>query len=643
MKQRTSQHLLRFASIAVALISFPLSGHCAGAEKPSWLGPAALVASHDGNRLFVALADAQQIAEVDASQGRIIAKVEVPSKPSAIILDERSGKLYVSCAGSPGTVCVLDSQTMKVLQSIPAAHSPAGLAIAPDGSRLFVCNRFDNDVSVFSLPEGKELARVKAVREPIEVAITPDGKTVLVINLLPSDPANRDASAAQVTAIDAASLTTVDLRLPVGSSSVRGICISPDGKRAFVTHVLSRNALPTTQVERGWMNTNALSILDAQEKKLIGTILLDDVDRGAANPWSVACSGDGAALCITHSGTHELSVLNLPGLFDEFARRTATLRTTTELHTPAPPVFTPNISPSWDNTVVSMPLELISDLSFLGGLRHRISLPGNGPRGLVVANGKAYAAMYFSDTIAVVDLNGSSKAASPVTISLGPIPQLTESRRGEMLFHDATRCFQHWQSCATCHPDARADALNWDLMNDGFGNPKNTKSMLLAHRTPPAMSQGVRENAEMAVRAGFKSIQFMQSPETDAQAVDSYLKTLEPVPSSHLVGGELSPAAKRGKELFNSKRVGCAECHPAPLFTDLKPHQVGTRGPSDSGEAFDTPTLIEAWRTAPYLHDGRCKTMADLIGKDKHGISRAENGSLSEQEIADLAEYVLSL
>jgi hypothetical protein len=31
---------------------------------------------------------------------------------------------------------------------------------------------------------------------------------------------------------------------------------------------------------------------------------------------------------------------------------------------------------------------------------------------------------------------------------------------------------------------ARADGLNRDLMNDGSGNPKNTESMLLAHRTP---------------------------------------------------------------------------------------------------------------------------------------------------------------
>ena len=30
---------------------------------------------------------------------------------------------------------------------------------------------------------------------------------------------------------------------------------------------------------------------------------------------------------------------------------------------------------------------------------------------------------------------------------------------------------------------------------------------------------------------------------------------------------------------------------------------------------FDTPTLIEVWRTAPYLHDGRYLTIEELIAE----------------------------
>jgi YVTN family beta-propeller protein len=628
---------------AIVLFSLTAELRSQGAEKPGWLGPVAVATSGDGRHVFVALADAKQVAAIDVAQPGNVAKVDMPGEPTAVAIDPRSGRLYVTCAGPTSVVCTIDPATMKVVGSIPVGHTATGLALTPDGSRLFVCNRFDNDVSVLSLPEGKQISRVKVAREPVGATITPDGKTVFVIDLLPDGPADRDASAALVTAIDASDLTTVGIRLPNGSSSVRGICMSPDGKHAFVTHVLSRNALPATQLERGWMNTNALSILDAREKKLVGTILLDEVDLGAANPWGVACSPDGTTLCVAHAGTHEISVLDLKAVFAKLAHRRESLRTATKVRAPAPPEASYGRTPKWDMSVVSMPLEPANDLGFLHGLRRRIPLPGNGPRGLAIVDGKVYAAMHFSDALAVVDLSKPSSSAPATTIPLGPPPRMTEARRGDMLFHDATLCFEHWQSCGTCHPDARSDALNWDLMNDGYGNPKNTKSMLLAHRTPPAMSESVRESAEAAVRAGFQSILFRQAAEGDARAVDAYLKSLEAVPSPHLANGVLSPAARRGKDLFFSRRVGCAECHPAPLFTDLKPHNVGTRRACDQTADFDTPTLVEAWRTAPYLHDGSCRTIEEVIHQGNHGKAGRVAAELNAQETADLAGYVRSL
>jgi len=124
----------------------------------------------------VALADARQVVAVDANQGRVVATVEVPGNPTTLMLDARSEKLYVSCANEKGMVCVIDPATMKIVQSIPVGHTATGMAITPDGSKLFVCNRFNNDVSVLSMPAGKELARVKVGREPIGAAITLDGR-----------------------------------------------------------------------------------------------------------------------------------------------------------------------------------------------------------------------------------------------------------------------------------------------------------------------------------------------------------------------------------------------------------------------------------------------------------------------------------
>jgi len=145
------------------------------------------------------------------------------------------------------------------------------------------------------------------------------------------------------------------------------------------------------------------------------------------------------------------------------------------------------------------------------------------------------------------------------------------------------------------------------------------------------------------VRAGLTHILFAERSEEEAAAIDVYLKSLESVPSPHLVEGHLSVAAARGRRLFQSKRVNCARCHSSPLYTDLKSHDVGTCAATEHNNCFDTPTLVEVWRTAPYLHDGRYTTIKELLVVGRHGLKRGSSQNLSEREINDLVEFVLSL
>jgi YVTN family beta-propeller protein len=540
----------------------------------------------------------------------------------------------------------VDAASGQISATIPVGHTPCAPVLLPGGKRLFVCNQFNNDLSVIDLETKQETARVKAIREPVAAAATPDGGLVFVSNLLPVDPADSYNVAAEITVIDTGSLETTTIRLPNGSSSVREVCVSPDGTHAFVAHILSRYQMPTTQLERGWMNTNAMSVIDVAEKKLLNTVLLDDIDLGAAMPWAVATTADGKSIIVSHASTHELSVIDAAGLIAKLKGMPKTIEE-------AKAAGRYDAQGSYSSVTEA---DVPNDLAYLVGLRRRVSLrrggpwglvkdegpPINGPRGLDVIGTKIYTAVYFSDLIAVVDLEDQSYYPVKL-IPLGPEPQLTVQRRGELFFHDADLCFQHWQSCGSCHPDARVDALNWDLLNDGLGTPKNNKSMLYVHRTPPAMSQGVRESAEAAVRAGITHIQFAVRPEEDAVAIDEYLKTLQPVPSPYLVDGKRSAAAERGKALFFSQRLGCASCHPEPLYTDQKLHDVGSKGRYDRAGEFDTPTLIECWRTAPYMHDGQYATIQRLLKEGKHGHVAGDVEGLTDQEINDLAEFVLSL
>ena len=186
--------------------------------------------------------------------------------------------------------------------------------------------------------------------------------------------------------------------------------------------------------------------------------------------------------------------------------------------------------------------------------------------------------------------------------------------------------------------------FNWFCVAEdiGFGgNPKNTKSMLLAHKTPPAMVTGVRPDAEAAVHAGIRHIQFSVRPEEDAAAIDEYLKSLKPVQSPYLVKDNLSRSAERGRKLFD--KAGCASCHTPPLYTDLQKYNIGTGKGLDENRSFDTPTLIEAWRTAPYLYDGRAETIKEVLTKHNSGDKHGKTSTLTDKEINSLAEFILSL
>jgi YVTN family beta-propeller protein len=585
------------------------------AEAGDCLGPCALAASKDGRVLFVAAGEAGQILYVDLQSRAVAAAWDLPAKPTGMALSPDGGKLYVTCGGAEGNVLVINAATGRILAAMPVGHGAMAPSVTPDGRRLFVCNRFDNDVSVMDLEAGREVARVPVSREPVASAITPDGRSLVVANHLPTDPSNSFFVTPVVTVIDVRTRETMSIRLPNGSTGLRDVCVSPDGRQAYVTHTLANYELVPASVVGGWTNTNVMSIVDTVEKRLVYTAKLDDMYLGAANPWGVGCSADGRWICVAHAGTGELSVIDREALVQKLARRGRV----------APPVGGIPYSPS-----------------ILAEFRQRVKLAASGPRELVVVGSRAYVAGYFSDTLDVVEL-GAKGVDQVGTIALGAEPRPSLRRRGEMLFNDATICYQHWQSCASCHPDARADGLNWDLLNDGVGNPKNTRSMLLAHATPPAMSWGVRLTAEAAVRSGLEHILFAARPEEDAAAIDEYLKSLEPAASPHLVGGGLVLAALRGKRLFESHRIGCQRCHPPPLYTDLLRHDVGTQGPYDFQARFDTPTLIEAWRTAPYLHDGRYTTVKELIAEGKHGSTAGQVDGLSEQELDDLVEFVLSL
>ena len=576
--------------------------------------------------MYVACAGAGRVLVVDLATRKVAKAIATPATPIGLALTSDGGTLFVSCAAARSEICVVDVNQARVTSRLSAGHTAMAPVLSPDGKTLYVCNRFDDDVSVIRLATRQELRRIPVRREPVAAAITRDGRFLLVANHLPTGRADGERIGAVVSVIDTARGAVVkELELPDGSGSLQDLRISPDGRFAVVTHILARFRLPTLQIDRGWMNTNAKTIIALDRMEVLNTVLLDTLDSGSANPWGVAWSAEGGTLVVAHAGTHEVSVIDFPKLLGKLAVRAAD-----------------EARPGGEKTCAAS--SVANDLSILADVRTRRPLPEGdfGPRSVVVAGRRIYTANYFSDTLTAIDLDSRHLRAE--TIPLGPKPRMTVAQRGEFHFNDARACFQGWQSCASCHAGGgRVDALNWDLVNDGTGNPKNTKSLLLAFQTPPSMSIGVRESAGTAVRSGVRHILFtMQPPEVDA-ALDAYLKTLKALPSPRLEDGKLSLSARRGKKLFHGSQTGCARCHSGPLFTDLKSYDVGTHNRFDkTTDVFDTPTLIEVWRTAPYLHDGSAATLREVLTAanrhDRHGLT----SQLTADEINDLVEYLLS-
>ena len=601
---------------------------------PQWstnVSPTALVASPDGARLFIACATVNQVACFDTKSGLLTERIDVPASPLGLALTRDGSRLYVTCAAPSSTVCVIDVTRRQILQRIPAGHTAMAPVLSPDERRLYVCNRFNNDVAVIDPATGRELKRVPVEREPVAAAITPDGRLLVVANHLHAESANRLHLAAAVSVIDTASLTVrKNIRLTLGASFLKGLAISPDGRFAAVGHVRSTYWLSTTGVDLGRMNAGALSVLDLQRLEVLGMVFLDQTACGGANPWGVAWTPDGGTIAVAHAGAHAVSLVDAPVIADRWSFSSSRIGdyTPTEM----------GMAPLPRQRPVRM--------------RQRIEVPGEGPRALALAGSQLYVANYFSDNLCRIDL--TAPFIKVETLSLGRVPEPSLARKGEMLFNDARLCFQGWQTCASCHDaDARTDALNWDLLNDGIANPKNTRSLVWAHQAGPAMALGVRTNAETAVRAGIHHILFTEQPEEIATAIDAYLKSLRPVPSPHLVAGHLSRAARRGERLFSSAATGCATCHPPPLFTDMKGHDVGTSceyrslygspGADNRSDRFYSPPLVELWRTAPYLHDGSALSLREVLTTrnscDRHG----RTSLLTPQEIDDLVEYLFTL
>lgn len=570
----------------------------------TYLSPSAITLQ--GNTGYVADETMQKVYKIDVATDRKTAEYDAGKAVNAVVVDGNS--VYALTGGLDGELVKLNTD-LAVQNRVETGHTPVDAMVV--GDKLYVANRFDSSITVYNAATLQQVKEIAVSREPM--AMTLAGTDLYVASHLPDDAANdaEDVSA-DVVVIDTKTNTLKKtIALVNGSGGVKDIVASEDGQYVYVSNLIARYAYPTSQLDRGWINTNAISIIQTKDASLLTAVLLDDVDNGASNPWGLQMDGD--TLVATISGTREVVTINTAAMLERIA---AVGKTYTEI-----------------DSVEDVP----DYLPFLDGIKTRTKLQGEGARTLAVNNGKAYICNYFTGDIEIFDVDAKETIGS---ISLGTQPEANAVRRGEALWFDGTKCYQNWESCASCHPDARTDGFNWDNLNDGLGNPKQAASMLYSHRTPPVMITGARVSAELAVQKGMQFIQFNTMEQAQLNDINEYMKSLTPVQSPFLNrDGSLTADAEAGKVLFEEQ--GCTECHPAPLYTDLKMHQSAI--PADERDSWDTrdfatPSLVEIWRTAPYFFDGRFTTLREAVE-----ASLQEGHGLTDKQIDQLTAFVGSI
>jgi cytochrome c peroxidase len=246
-------------------------------------------------------------------------------------------------------------------------------------------------------------------------------------------------------------------------------------------------------------------------------------------------------------------------------------------------------------------------------------------------------------------------------------PLSEEMLLGKKLFYTALQPMssRSWISCSSCHIDGDADGRTWQNP-EGLRNTQPLAGLSWTHPVHWSADRDEVQDFEHTVRGLLMQGQGLlkgklpgaledpitgRSKALDALALytNSHRLTLSP----HAKGG-LSDAAKRGQQLFHSERTGCATCHSGPWYTDSQPreisqivrHDVGTGNDDASelrGPAYDTPTLMGIYRSAPYLHHGRAATLRDVLTTANSGDRHGKTSGLSSSEVDDLVEFLKAL
>jgi YVTN family beta-propeller protein len=539
----------------------------------------AMLAVTPENALLVANPDSSSVSVVEIGSLQLRREIRVCEQPRAVAAGERHA--WVACGD--GQIVAFDPETGQVAAARDAGMELGG--VVTDGTRLFVTDHGTHRLYALDAATLETLAVAETEPWPRGIALT--GGKLYVTHF----------RSGRLSVIDAATLAIEDV-ISTGLDSNLSHSVTIHGGRAYLPQTRSNSANAALLFDTTVFPI--VSVIDLQTRANLprDRFSMDVVDQPVNMPFDAAVTASGK-LYVVHAGSNDLSVVDL-----DIRRTVAHLET------------------------------------------------GRHPRGVILSPDEhlAFVNNTLSGDLTVIDTTADQVIA---TIPVTRIPLPRRVLNGKILFHsssDARLAKDRWISCATCHFEGGADGHTW-VLRDG---PRNTTALFGVRQTLPMHWSGDLDelhDVEQTVRVlqagtGLIDGDLRCDPACDqdephagrSSALDdlaAFMASLRPPRR----GFEETEAAARGRKLFLSSRTDCRSCHPPPLFTDRRKHDVGTGNGSQErkGAAFDTPSLRSLYDTAPYFHDGSAATLADVL--ERHGDTQ----SLLEHERRDLIEFLRTI
>ena len=621
-------------SFFVFLLRPVLRSRAEAQTDPYRTGGGALALTPDGAVLLAVNPDSNSVSLINPTTNQRIIEIPVGLDPRAAAIDPSGAFAYVANRGAD-QIAVLDLSSMAIIHRIPTGDRPLGVAVSPVDNLLAVAEFGADSIRILETTTLTTLALIPVNDRPHGLAFTPDGGKLLVSHLL-------DGALTEITLhLNCQYLPLISHRTlgaglhalvapcqPSATHSTRTVTTWPnvapapavipsaDGTRAYVPQTMANSLGLNTQFDTSVFPKVSVINLTTFSHQLSEHISLPEIVQPVGLPWDGALHPEEAELWIVNAASNDVSVVDI------------TL-------------------PENPSRAANIPV-------------------GDNPRGIVFSpdGAAAYVNNILAGTISVIDTQAYSVTTVITSTEIPLPPLLLHGKR--LFFSSATSDLAQasWISCATCHIEGEHDGRSWQLQYLGEVPPgatplipRNTTSLLgMIDTYPLRWSAEWDESADSEFSVRFEQFGSglindgdmhptlgtpNQGRSFDLDALAAYIDSLASPSRIHT----LTPAEVRGRDLFNSATTECALCHPAPLYTDLQTHDVGTAEGENEwfGPLIDTPSLRYLYDSAPYLHDGSASTLYETLTSknpdDLHGVT----SHLTEAERQDLVSFLLAL